>query len=398
MKIQVACFFGGQSVEHEISVISALQAMKNLRAEAYEIHPVYITKEGEFYTGEALRDVESYRDIPALCKRCRRVALTREDGRVYLILTEPKMFEKNRIAELDVALPVVHGTNTEDGTLAGYLRLIGLPAVGCDVLSAALGMDKYAMKVMLRDADIPVLPCRRFTRRQWADRDASVGIIEESFPFPVIVKPVNLGSSVGISVAHHRDELIAAMDQAFTYAPCVLVEPAITELREINCSVLGDADSAEASECEEPLGGGVILSYTDKYMDGGAKDSDDAGMASLKRRIPADISQEIREEIRALAVRAFLQLGCSGVVRIDFLMDRATGKVWLNEINTIPGSLSFYLWEPLGLSYSELLDRLISLALKRARQEEEITYSFDQNIFALGGGFGGIKGSKGCKR
>ena len=216
--------------------------------------------------------------------------------------------------------------------------------------------------------------------------------IENVFGYPVIVKPVNLGSSVGISVAKSRVELANSVDDAFRYATKVLVEHAITNLREINCSVLGDENDAIASECEEPLHTKDILSYEDKYVSN-AKGSGSKGMASVSRRIPAELTPEKREEVRELAVRSFKALGCNGVSRIDFMIDADTDKLYFNEINTIPGSLAFYLWEPVGVPYKELLDRMIQLALKRERTEESLTFTFDTNILNQAS-FGGSKGSK----
>ena len=212
------------------------------------------------------------------------------------------------------------------------------------------------------------------------------------------MKPVNLGSSVGISKVSDREELFTALDLAFTFADVVLLERAVVKLKEINCSVVGDEDGAEASVLEEPVAQDKILSYKDKYMDGskGGKNSGkSSGMASLKRKIPAEIPDSVAAEVKDLAVKAFLAMGCSGLVRIDFMLDMAEDKVYLNEINTIPGSLAFYLWEPAGVKYPVLLDRLLSLAVKRARKQSELTYSFDTNVFAMGGGFGGAKGAKG---
>ena len=223
--------------------------------------------------------------------------------------------------------------------------------------------------------------------------------LEGKFDYPVIVKPVNLGSSVGISVAHDRESLEKSLTDALNYADTILVERAIVNLREINCSVVGDPSFAEASECEEPFMCDEILSYQDKYMSGGSKGSKSGGskgMASLKRKVPADISPELRERIRKMAVDSFRWLGCCGVSRIDFMIDADTDELYINEFNTIPGSLSFYLWKPLGLEYTDLLDKLISLAFKRQREASEITFSFDTNILAMGAPTG-AKGSKGAK-
>ena len=227
-----------------------------------------------------------------------------------------------------------------------------------------------------------MLDSKCFLKTDYIDGDEKIiSTIEETFSYPVIVKPVNLGSSVGISKANNRDELAESLDLAFQFATTVLVEKAITNLREINCAVLGDIYEAEASECEEPLNATDILSYEDKYMAGGSKSSGGSkGMASLARKIPADITLEQREYIRKLAVKAFQAIGGNGVARIDFMIDTTDNTIYLNEINTIPGSLSFYLWEPIGLPYSHLLDKMIKLALKRAREEAEIVYSFDTNV------------------
>ncbi|MCH5182649.1 MAG: D-alanine--D-alanine ligase [Oscillospiraceae bacterium] len=402
MKIQVAVLFGGRSVEHEISVISAVQAMESLNKETYDILPIYMTKDNEFYTGDVLRDIRRYRDVPGLLKDATRVTFAREEGRVVVKRVPAKRFGSSVIAMPDVAFPIVHGTNVEDGALQGFLRTLGIPFVGCDVLASAVGMDKYVMKLLWQAMGFPVLPALRFSAAEYSDPEGIVRQAEEQIGYPMIVKPVNLGSSVGISKASDRDGLYAALDTAFTFADTVLLEHAVTNLREINCAVLGDEDGAEASVLEEPVSTDEILSYTDKYMDNGGKGGKtggkSAGMASLKRKIPAELPQERTEEIRSLAVRAFQALGCSGVARIDFMIDGETDKVYLNEINTIPGSLAFYLWEAAGLSYPALLDKLISLARKRARKQAGITYSFDTNVFAMGGGMGvGTKGAKGSK-
>lgn len=392
MKIRVAVLFGGKSVEHEVSVISGIQAIMNMDAEKYEVIPVYMTKNNEMYVGEQIGDIEQYKDIGALLKKSERVIMVREDGKVKLVPYPPKRFGKNAAKEIDIAFPVVHGTNVEDGALQGYLKTIGIPFVGCDVTASAVGMDKYIMKAVLRENNVPVLDAQLFTLSDYGKMDTLLDRVEEALGYPVIVKPVNLGSSVGISVAKNRVELADSVDDAFRYATKVLVEHAITNLREINCAVLGDENEAIASECEEPLHSKDILSYEDKYVSN-AKGSGSKGMASVSRKIPADLSGERREEIREMAVRAFKTLGCSGVSRIDFMIDEDTGKLFFNEINTIPGSLAFYLWEPLQISYRELLDRMIRLALKRVRTEESLTFTFDTNILNTAS-FGGSKGGK----
>ena len=395
MKINLAVLFGGRSVEHEVSVISAVQAMASINKEKYNIIPVYMTKKSEFWTGEKLMDINSFKDIPALLKECTECVFVRSEGKVQLIRQKMKKFGSNVISDIDVAFPIVHGTNVEDGALQGYLQTLDLPYVGCDVLASAVGMDKFVMKILLKDAGFPVLDCCRFSSYEINEMDRMVEEVEKKFGYPVIVKPINLGSSVGISKGKDRDSLIKSIEEAFEFADRILVEPCVVQLKEINCAVAGDSESAEASVCEEPVQASDedILSFEQKYV-GGGKSGGSKGMATLKRKIPAEITPEQDEFIRKTAVDAFRYLGLNGVTRIDFMIDMATDKVYINEINTIPGSLAFYLWEPKGVKYTELLERLIQLALKRYRQGEKISYTFDTNILSMGGSFG----SKGSKR
>ena len=392
MKTNIAVFFGCRSVEHEVSIISAVQAMRSIDRNKYSPVPIYVTKEGEFYTGDCLFEIEAFRDIPELLKKCRKVFLVREDSKVYLRSLKKRAFAKSDDIIIDLAFPIVHGTNCEDGTIAGYFEFLGLPYIGCNVLSAAVGMDKAVYKDVLKGAGLPVLDCVKFSARKYSEAKEAVLLgIEKKFDYPVIVKPVNLGSSVGITKANDRDSLIEAIDLAVSFADIVLVEKAITNLREINCSVLGDTDSCEASVCEEPFMNDEILSYEDKYTRSGKS----KGMASLGRKLPADLSEEKSAEIRELSCRIFKALGCNGVVRIDYLLDTQTGKVYANEINTIPGSLSFYLWEATGLSYTALIDRLAALAFRRQRSRENLTFTIPTNI--LSGVSFGTKGAKGSK-
>ncbi len=289
MKIKLAVIFGGKSVEHEISVISALQACEYIDREKYDIIPLYMTKTGEFYTGEQIGNIERYKDIPLLLKESTRVLLLNEDGRVNMVRYPMKKLGNNVMGSIDVAFPIVHGTNVEDGTLQGYLQTLGLPYVGSDVLASAVGMNKYVMKTVFKDNGIPVLDCKCYNLVDFEDQEKLMDGIEAGFSYPVIVKPINLGSSVGISKAADREELEEALTLAFTFARKVLVEPAIQQLQEINCAVLGDELEAEASECEEPLNAEDILTYEDKYIGGGKSKGGSKGMASLSRAIPAHI-------------------------------------------------------------------------------------------------------------
>ena len=396
MKTTVAVFYGCRSVEHEVSIISAVQAMKAVNREAYDVLPIYVTKTGEMYTSDKMFDIEPFRDMKALLAESEPITMLKKGNDVVVHFLNQKLFKKKEDVVVHVAFPVVHGTNCEDGTLQGYLEFLGLPYVGCDVLSSAVGMDKAVFKYVMKAADIPVLDCITFYAREYADdREAVLKKAEEEIGYPMIVKPVNLGSSVGISKAKDRAALLDAVELAVSFSDKVLIEHAVTAIREINCSVVGDTDECMPSVCEEPFMNDEILSYEDKYMGGSKNSGGSKGMASLSRKIPADISEEKSTEIRELACRVFKALGAAGVVRIDFIIDTDTDKVYVNEINTIPGSLSFYLWEKTDLSYPRLIDKLISLAFRRNRNRENLTFTIDTNI--LSGVSFGTKGAKGSK-
>ncbi len=396
MKTNIAVFYGCRSVEHEVSIISAVQAMRAINREKYDVTPIYVTKDGEMYTGDSLFTIEEYRNLPALLKKCRKVFFVRENGNVLMKFENNSIFSKAKPVSIDVAFPVVHGTNCEDGTIQGLFEYLNLPYVGCDILSSSVGMDKAVFKDVLKNAGLPVLDCVCFRAREYMSNKAAVcDEIKNKIGFPLIIKPVNLGSSVGITKVKDEASLDEAIMLALSFADKVLVEHAVTAIREINCSVLGDPDSCEASVCEEPFMNDDILSYEDKYMGNSKNGGQSKGMASLGRKIPADISEEKAEEIRSLACKIFKAIGANGVVRIDFIIDTETDTVYANEINTIPGSLAFYLWEATGIKYPELCDRLIDLAFKRQRNRDNITYTINTNI--LSGVSFGAKGAKGAK-
>ena len=397
MQINLAVFFGCCSVEHEVSIISAVQAMHSINREKYNVIPVYVTKDGETVTGDVLFDIEEYKNLPALMKKVKKVTFTRDNTRVVMNFLDG-VFKKKPV-QIDVAFPIVHGTNCEDGTIEGFFEFLRLPYVGCDIISSAVGMDKAVFKDVLMAAGLPVLPCVRFYSKEYFHKkDEILAKIEKEIGLPCIVKPANLGSSVGISKAVTKEELLSAIDNASSFADKILVERAVTGIREINCSVLGDYDECEASVCEEPIMHDDILSFEDKYLGGGKKTGGSKGMTSLSRKLPAEISDEKAEEIRTLSKDIFKALGGCGIARIDFILDTEDGdRVYANEINTIPGSLAFYLWEASGVKYEELLDRAISLAFKRKRTRYSLNFTFESNILAGVHDLSGAKGSKGSK-
>lgn len=393
MKTNIGVFFGGRSTEHEISVISASQAMAAIDRGRYDVTPIYITKQGRWYTGDALLDVRNYRDPASLLKKCTEVYMRPVYGDYNIYPAKPSGFfggGGKPVGKLDVVIPVLHGSNGEDGIFEGVLETIGVPFAGCNTLSSANGMDKITMKMILQASGVPVVPYLWFTDKQWfGQREQLIGRIESELGYPVIVKPSNLGSSVGIGRAMNREQLIDRIDDAERYSSRIIVEHMVEQLQEINCSVLGNADEYQTSVLEEPIKSGEILSYEDKYMGGtkGAK-----GMQAAQKRIPAELPADVTERIQFLAGETFRVLGCHGVSRVDVIVDRADGNIYVNEINTIPGSLSFYLWEATGLTFAGLMDKLVQLAVQRSRAAGQKTVSYDHNIFAMGGGVkGGIK-------
>lgn len=396
MKINIAVLFGCRSVEHEVSVISAVQAMRSVNREKYTVTPIYSTKTGEMYTGDALFEIERYSDLKKLLKECERVCLLRENGAVIMRYLDNGIFRRRKDVRIDLGFPVVHGTNCEDGTVAGYFEFLDLPYISCDVSAASIGMNKAVFKDVLKAAGLPVLDCVRFRAREYAADKVSVkSRVEKEIGYPLIIKPVDLGSSVGISKVNNSAEFDDAVALAFSFSDCVLAEHAVSAIREINCAVLGNEDECEASVCEEPFMHDAILSYEDKYKGNSKSGEGSKGMASLSRKIPADLPEGKALEIQKLACEIFKAIGASGVARIDFILDTDTDKVYANEINTIPGSLAFYLWDATGVPYPELIDRLVDIAFRRARVREELNFTIETDILA-GASFG-TKSAKGAK-
>ncbi len=399
MKTNIGVFFGGRSTEHEISVISASQAMAAINRDKYDVTPIYISKQGKWYTGDLLFDTANYRDMNALMAKCQEVYMRPIYGDYNLYKARKPLFGSDVVTKLDVVIPVLHGSNVEDGIFEGVLQTIGIPYAGCDVLASANGMDKITMKMILQACNIPVVDYVWFTDKQWsAQRDELIAQVESKLQYPVIVKPANLGSSVGIGCAHNREELIDKVDTAEQYSSRIVVEYMVKDLQEINCSVIGDCDEYQMSVLEQPLTSQDILTYTDKYM-GGTKGAQ--GMAASAKKFPADLPEAETKRIQFLAGETFRVLSCHGVSRVDVMIEGVskpdeTGcrKIYVNEINTIPGSLSFYLWEGTGLPFDEEMHKLVQLALKRKREQEMKTVSYDQNIFSLSGGAKGVKGGK----
>lgn len=389
MKIKVGIIFGGESVEHEVSVISALQAIEHIDKEKYQVIPIYISKDKVWYTGEKLLKINNYKELDILKKNCKEVSLCKINGEFCLINT--KGLINKTIDKIDVAFPIVHGQNVEDGTLAGYLDTVGIPYVGSGVLGASLGQDKVLIKQVLKSANLPVVPYVWFYDNEYElDKEKYLNLIKK-MGYPVVVKPACLGSSVGINFVKNEKTIEDAINEAIEYDKKIIVEKAVDNLIEVNCSVVGNYNIQQTSLIEEVISTNSILTYEDKYIGDGKTKGNSKGMVNTSRIIPANIDKTLTKNIENCSKEVFKALNLSGVCRIDYLIDKKTKEYFVNEPNTIPGSLSFYLWEPLGKKYTTLLDDLITLAIKDYKNKQKKTYCFDTNILQ---NFNGIKGSK----
>ena len=400
MKKQVGVIFGSRSCEREVSIISAVQLMRHADQEKYDIIPVYIDESGNWYTGDALKDIGSFKPFNPDKKGITKVFpdLSSGSGALLTHTRGTGLFSKDRIeiaARIDVYIIVMHGLHGEDGTIQGLLELANVPYTSTGVAGSALGMDKIMMKQFFRGADLPVLPGIGVTRTRYLSEPKSVfEEVEKELGYPVFVKPANLGSSIGVSRADDRESLEDSLELAFEYDRRVLIEAGLDKPIELNCSVLGYDEEIEASPIEMPINQDEFLDFKDKYLaSGGSK-----GMASLHRVLPAPIEDELRDEIQEMSRKIFRMLDCKGVVRIDYMFDINAGKLYITEINTIPGSLAFYLWENAGVAYTRLIDRMVGYAEKAHGDKNRANYAYTSDILK-GFSFGtkGAKGSKGAK-
>ena len=409
MKIKVGVIFGGETVEHEVSIISAIQAMNKMDEEKYEIIPIYITKDREWYTGDMLKDIDSYQDLNLIKKYSTNVVLYYKDG--SYVLQKKHGLMKRVVKEIDIAFPIVHGTNVEDGVLQGYLQTIGIPFVGPDVYAAVAGQDKTIMKDIWNSVGLPMTKYVWFYDVEYRRNTDEVMKKVKKLKFPVIVKPATTGSSVGISICDDEESLKEGIDNAVQYDTKILVEEVVENLKEVNIAVLGNHENQKVSEIEEVLSGNKFLTYADKYIGDGKGGKlkgfkkpvkgTSKGMASANRKLPANLDKKLREEVEEIAIKAFKALGTSGNSRIDFLIDEKNKKVYINEINSIPGSLAYYLWDAKGINFTSVLDDMINIGIKDYKKRISKVHSFESNIlqgFAARGGVKGMKGTKGKLR
>jgi D-alanine-D-alanine ligase len=363
----VAIIFGGRSVEHEVSIMTAHQVVGKIDKEKYKLTEIYIDKSGNWWTGQFLADIQSDKLLSFVKNSKLSSCCLTQGGLKYkkgLILKEEK---------IDIVLPLIHGTFGEDGTLQGLLEMQAIPYAGCDVKASAIGMDKIIQKSIFEKAGLLVLPYFWFYISEWEkEKTKIIADIERKIGYPFCVKPSSLGSSIGISIVNNRKEFFNSVNVVKYLDQRVLVEKALLDMKEINCSVKGFENNLQASVCEQPIKSEKILSYNDKYLRGGKA----KGMASLSRLIPAPISPVLTTKIQTYSKVAFEAIGASGVARIDFMFDNKLKRLYINEINTIPGSLSYYLWEKSGIMFTTLVDNLIEYGFTRQQQKDKLTFSY----------------------
>ena len=372
-KIKVAIVFGSRSVEHEVSIVTAMQVFENINHEKYDVIPVYIDKKGRWLVDKKLQKLENFRTLKLGVKAPEYVFGASPSVKALLPKSAFKFLQK---IKADIYFPVVHGTFGEEGTIQGLFEMADVPYVGSGVTGSAVGMDKIIQKSVFKDNGIPVVKYIWFLKNEWQDNKVKIiEKIEKTLGYPVFVKPANLGSSIAINKAGGLKELENAIEIASNFDRRIIVEEGKGGIIEINCSVIGN-DELTASVCEQPVNDKQMLTYEDKYLRGGKT----KGIVGLSRLIPAPISEELTKKIQETAKKAFWAIDAAGIARVDFMVRPDTEDFWITEINTLPGSLSFYLWEKSGLSFSNLLDKLIELGFERYKEKQELTFSYDSDL------------------
>ena len=399
-KMNIAVFFGSRSCEHDVSIVSALQCMEATKAAGFEVTPVYISRDGLWYTGAPLENIETFREFNPMTKGITRVTLDVTANAGDLWAWPPQragLFAKvpAPLCHIDCVIPVFHGWHGEDGTIQGLLEMANIPYASSGVLGSAIGMDKIAMKQILRGAGFPVLDFVWFTREQLKnDRKAVIERVEKEIKYPAFIKPAALGSSIGVSRAKNRDELERALDVAASYDRRILVEVGVNRPVEINCAALGYGEDVRASVCEMPVpsSNDTFLDFWQKYLrNASTKGEESRGMKSLSRVVPAPIGEELTKRIQTMTCDIFKLLDCRGTVRVDFILDQ-NDMLFVNEPNTIPGSLAFYLWKACGLDFPKLIEKMVEDTLRAHADKNSSVFAYDSSILKKVAA--GTKGSK----
>lgn len=399
-KMNIAVFFGSRSCEHDVSIVSALQCIEATKAAGFNVTPVYISRDGLWYTGEPLENIETFREFNPMTKGITRVTLDVTANAGDLWAWPPQragLFAKvpAPLCHIDCVIPVFHGWHGEDGTIQGLLEMANIPYASSGVLGSAIGMDKIAMKQILRGAGFPVLDFVWFTREQLKkERQAVIERVEKEIKYPAFIKPAALGSSIGVSRARNREELERALDVAASYDRRILVEVGVVHPVEINCAAVGYGEDVRASVCEMPVpsSNDTFLDFWQKYLrNASTKGEDSRGMKSLSRVVPAPIGDELTGRIQTMTCDIFKLLDCCGTVRVDFILDQ-NDMLFVNEPNTIPGSLAFYLWKASGLDFPKLIEKMVEDALRAHTDKNSSVFAYDSSILKKVAA--GTKGSK----
>lgn len=396
--IKVGVIFGGESVEHEISIITAVQAMKFFDSKKYEVVPIYISKERNWYTSEKLKDMSTYKNLEEIPVMAKEITLTKKDDK--FVLQKKRGIFKGIVNTIDVAFPIVHGKGVEDGSLSGYLESLGIPYVGPSMLGAAIGQDKIVQKQVMSASNVPVVDYVWFYDFEYQENDEKIIKEIETLKYPVIIKPARLGSSVGIEVAQNKEELREAIEEAIKYDEKIVVEAMVENLMEVDCAVIGNHEEMECSLIGEMLTDNDFLTFEDKYIGEGRKSGKKGSVKGINNgkistggfKIPAELDTEIENKIYDISKKAFRCLNLRGVTRFDFLINQKTKEVYVNEPNTIPGCLAFFFFTPKGKKYSKLLDELVTITIKDYKKSKKKVTSFNSNVLST---YDGSKGTKG---
>ncbi len=372
MKLSVGVIFGGKTVEHEASILTAIQAMEHIDKEVYEVIPIYVTKDLEWYSGGCLKFIDTFKDFDLIKRYAKKVILVNKNGRY--VLQKAKGI-KSEICELHLAFPIVHGANMEDGSIQGYLNLIGIPYVGSSIYSSVLAQDKVFTKQVLQSNAIPVTKFVWFGERFYRNKKEELFKQIDELKYPLIIKPATLGGSVGVETITQKEEIDSTIERAFKYDTKVVIEEKIENLVEYNCAVLLTPNGNITSEIEEIKTSKDILEYGDKFLVGDAlKES------SLTRTCPVELPEKLKKEIETYSLAVFKMLNMRGTARIDFLYDTKNKKLYVDEINSIPWCFAHHLWEAKNISYQELLNVILKDAVAVEVKHQEMTLTIQSNI------------------
>jgi D-alanine-D-alanine ligase len=381
MKKNIAVFFGGRSTEHDVSIITAhIPIIESLLATGnFNVYPIYITKDGSWYSNQEMNNLGYFKqnDLENILSKQKKVQTLFSEG---LKIIWPGAFSKT--INIDIAFPAMHGTYGEDGSLMGFFRMANIPFVGCDLFASAVAMDKVLTKQVISAEGVPVVPYVWFTRHDWQKNKEDFKNKISKLKLPLFIKPVHLGSSIGISKVKQISDLENAIEVALHYDDKVLIEEGVENLIEVTLPIMGN-DNLQLAGIEQPLNKTEFFDFSDKYLSGGKKGN---GVNNQYSEIPAKIDVTLSKQVEDLGKKTYRALGCEGIARIDFLIDGVSKKVYVNEVNTLPGSLYAHNWKKMGVSGVELVTKLISLAEERFDADKNTTYTFNSEILKQAGG------------